>query len=538
MTRINNPVLRGFYPDPSMIRVGEDYYIATSTFEWFPGISLHHSRDLVHWELLEYPLNRPSQLDMLGNPDSCGVWAPCLTYANETYYLCYTNVRSFDGVWKDTPNFLVTASDIRGPWSEPVFLHARGFDPSLFHDEDGRKWVSSMLVDHRKGKFFGGIILQEWDEVTQKMTGPVHHIFAGSELGLTEGPHLFKRNGWYYLILAEGGTEYGHAWSLARSRRITGPYELHPDNPVISSRDYPDHPLQKAGHGNLVETPTGAWYATALVGRPLSKHGRCITGRETALIPVKWEADEWLYTQHGEKYPPLSFQVEEPAVPTMVNQASWRADFTSPKLALKFQSLRVPMSEDWVSLKARPGYLRLFGRESLTSFHRQSLIATRITEVHLQAETSLEFAPEDFQQLAGLVAYYNTGHYYYAYLSDGEEEGMNEISLLACDNFESKEVLEVPLLIPQGQKVYLRLTLDRADLQFYYRLEDTAWHTLGPILDGSILSDDYVREGSARYRPAFTGAFVGICCQDLTGNQGYADFEYFAYEVLTNKTSK
>ena len=170
-TTIQNPILKGFNPDPSIIRVANDYYIATSTFEWFPGVQIHHSRDLMHWQLITRPLNRRSQLDMLGVPDSCGVWAPCLSYHQGTYYLVFSNVKSFDGVWKDTPNYLVTTQDIRGDWSEPIFLNASGFDGSLFHDENGRKWYTSMLLDHRKGKFFGGIILQEYDAQAEKLVG-------------------------------------------------------------------------------------------------------------------------------------------------------------------------------------------------------------------------------------------------------------------------------------------------------------------------------------------------------------------------------
>jgi len=161
--QITNPILTGFNPDPSIVRVGEDYYIATSTFEWFPGVQIHHSRDLKNWKLVARPLQRLSQLDMKGNPDSCGVWAPCLSYADGLFYLVYSNVRSFDGVWKDTPNYLVTSATIEGDWSDPVYLSSRGFDGSMFHDSDGKKWFLSMLVDHRNGIFFGGIEMQQYD---------------------------------------------------------------------------------------------------------------------------------------------------------------------------------------------------------------------------------------------------------------------------------------------------------------------------------------------------------------------------------------
>ena len=166
-------------------------------------------------------LTRKSQLDLLGVPDSCGVWAPCLSYDKGTFYLVYSNVKSFDGVWKDTPNYLVTTQDITGSWSEPIFLNSSGFDGSLFHDTNGRKWYTSMLVDHRKGKFFGGIIVQEYDEVSQRLVGESVKIFDGTELERTEGPHLYKKDDYYYLLTAEGGTEYGHAVSTSSLERYT-----------------------------------------------------------------------------------------------------------------------------------------------------------------------------------------------------------------------------------------------------------------------------------------------------------------------------
>ncbi|MBA7705873.1 Beta-xylosidase [subsurface metagenome] len=202
---------------------------------------------------------------MLGNPDSCGVWAPCLSYCDGTYYLVYSNVRSFDGVWKDTPNYLITTKDIRGEWSDPVKLASSGFDASLFHDDNGRKWYVTLLVDHRRGKFFGGIDLQEYSEKEKKLTGPVYHIFDGTELGITEGPHLYKLNEYYYLLTAEGGTEYGHAVTLARAKEVTGPYEVHPSNPVLTARNNPKLALQKTGHADIVQT-------TKTVGKYLRKH--------------------------------------------------------------------------------------------------------------------------------------------------------------------------------------------------------------------------------------------------------------------------
>ena len=264
---IQNPILRGFNPDPSIVRVGDDYYIATSTFEWFPGVQIHHSRDLVHWRLLTRPLNRPSQLNMLGDPDSCGVWAPCLSYEDGLFYLIYTDVKRYGRTsqpgsvgagLRDVHNYLVTCPTIDGEWSDPVYLNSSGFDPSLFHDDEGRKYLVNMLWDHRPGKNrFGGIVLQEYSTAERKLIGERHNIFTGTSIGFTEAPHLYKRNGYYYLITAEGGTGWRHAVTLARSRELLGPYELHPDTYILTARNRPDAELQRGGPADLVETQSG-----------------------------------------------------------------------------------------------------------------------------------------------------------------------------------------------------------------------------------------------------------------------------------------
>ena len=204
MERMNvtNPILRGFNPDPSILRVGDDYYIATSTFEWYPGVQIHHSKDLVHWRLLTRPLRRASQLDMRGDPDSCGIWAPCLSYADGLFHLIYTDVKRYgrasiggtsSASLRDFHNYLVTAERIDGDWSEPIYLNSSGFDPSLFHDEDGRKYLLNMLWDHRPGQNrFAGIVLQEFSPSERKLIGKRRLIFRGTPIGFTEGPHLYQ----------------------------------------------------------------------------------------------------------------------------------------------------------------------------------------------------------------------------------------------------------------------------------------------------------------------------------------------------------
>ena len=536
MNLIKNPILCGFNPDPSIIRVGEDYYIATSTFEWFPGVQIHHSKDLANWELVAHPLNRISQLDMVGNPDSCGVWAPCLSYDNGTFFLVYSNVRSFDGVWKDTPNFLVTTNDILGEWSEPVFLSSSGFDGSLFHDDDGRKWYTSMLVDHRKGKFFGGVILQEFDFEKKEVVGDIYHIFEGSKLGVTEAPHIYKRNGYYYLITAEGGTEYGHAISFARSKILSGKYELHPQNPIISTRQNPNALFQKCGHADLVETQNGNWYTVFLVGRPLSEHGRCTLGRETAIEEVEWRNDNWLYLKEGVIEPRLEIVTKHLQRQIFDKRNESLDDFNQEEINIHFQSLRIPISKEWLSLTARASYLRLYGKESLSSFHYQSLIARRVQHFDIEASTCLEFSPSTFQQMAGLVCYYNTSHWFYLHLLGGEiicsknEKFKKYLQISSCDNFKITEHLQNAIEVSNVERVYLKVKFQKTKIQFFYATKENEWQKIGDVLDGSILSDDYVRDGSNRYRPAFTGAFVGLCCQDLMGERLYADFDWFEYK--------
>lgn len=524
-----NPILTGFNPDPSIIRVGDDYFIATSTFEWFPGVQIHHSKDLIHWELIGHALTKTSQLDMRGNPDSCGVWAPCLSYSKGIFYLVYSNVRSFDGAWKDTPNYLVTTDNIFGEWSDPIYLNSSGFDASLFHDKNGKKWLTNMIVDHRKNRLFGGIILQEYDERAQKLVGSIHYIFSGTELGATEAPHIYKKNGYYYLITAEGGTEYNHAVTMARSKKITGAYEVHPENPIITSRHDASLPLQKAGHADIVETPSGDWYAVFLVGRPLSERGRCTLGRETAIKKMEWRSDDWLWAV-GDQSP--SLEVEVPDLPTFrIKAKPIRNDFNHSKLDVNYASLRIPVTEDWASLNARKGYLRLYGQESLSSFHYQSLIARRVDGFNIEAITVIEFEPINFQQMAGLVTYYNSYHYHYLHIA-GDDNGRKLLQIITCDKHEYSEALEKPIDVTGIKRLYLKLHFNGAEIQFYYSQNEDDWQPVGGILDGSILSDDYVQFTGKRYRPAFTGAFVGVCCQDLSGQGLHADFDYFEYQNL------
>jgi len=533
MTTITNPILKGFNPDPSIVRVGEDYYIATSTFEWYPGVQIHHSRDLRHWRLLTRPLRRASQLDLRGDPDSCGVWAPCLSYADGRFWLIYTDVKRYGRTTvggasgaslRDFHNYLVTAAEIEGDWSEPVYLNSSGFDPSLFHDGDGKKYLLNMLWDGRPGaNRFAGIVLQEYAQEARALVGERKLIFRGTALGLTEAPHLYKRDGWYYLLTAEGGTGWNHAVTMARSRKIDGPYALHPDTYIMSARTRPDAPLQRAGHADLVETQNGESYMVYLCGRPLPNRGRCTLGRETAIQKMRWGEDGWLRTAESDGVPVL--ETAAPALPDHPFPSKpVREDFDAPQLPLDFQWLRTPYPEEIFSLTARPGHLRLYGRETIGSLFRQGLVARRQQAHCFGAETVLEFEPQHYQQMAGLVCYYSGTKYHYLCVSR-DENGKHIRVMSALPDSPQADAVTPPIPLPEGKPVQLRAEVDFERLLFAWRLEGEDWQRLPQAFDASILSDEAAAPGT----PNFTGAFVGMACQDLAGTAKHADFDWFEY---------
>lgn len=565
---IRNPILRGFNPDPSIVRVGDDYYIATSTFEWFPGVQIHHSRDLVNWRLATRPLTRPSHLNMLGEPDSCGIWAPCLTHADGLFWLVYTDVKRYGRTTvggasgaslRDFHNYLVTSPHIDGEWSDPVPLNSSGFDPSLFHDDDGRKSLVNMLWDHRPGNNrFAGIVLQEYSVKERKLIGERKTIFTGTPLGFTEAPHLYKRNGWYYLLTAEGGTGWGHAVTMARSRQITGPYELHPDVYILTARNRPDMELQRAGHADLIETQNGETYMVYLCGRPLRNRGRCTLGRETAVQKMIWGSDDWLRTLDGKGIPTVetpapacAFDVSrggDGSSPVVVqattsgdelspplaqpetgnpSQRACRYDFDDSQLPMDFQWLRSPWPEELFSLTARPGFLRLYGGETIGSLFRQALVARRQQSHCFSAATLIEFEPVHFQQMAGLVCYYNGTKFHYLYISHDEKVGKHLRVMSCMPDSTQTDAFTPPIAIPSGKPVHLRVEVDCERLYFAYRVEgsDNEWRWLRQQLDASILSD----EATAPGLPNFTGAFVGMACQDMAGTSIPADFDFFEY---------
>jgi len=504
--------------------------------------------------VLTRPLRRASQLNMLGDPDSCGVWAPCLTYADGLFWLIYTDVKRFGrssmggtsgASMRDFHNYLVTCPTIDGEWSDPVYLNSSGFDPSLFHEDDGRKYVVNMLWDYRPGRNrFAGIVLQEYSVKERKLIGKRVNIFKGTSLGLTEAPHIYKRDEWYYLLTAEGGTNWDHAVTMARSRNLTGPYEVHPDGHLLTARHRPDSELQRSGHASLVETQNGETYMAYLVGRPIPNRGRCILGRETAIQKMVWGEDGWLRTLDGQGVPTIETPApaiagrsrrEEAHISSAMNSepphvGSYRVcrdDFDGPELPLDFQWLRTPFPDELFSLTARPGHLRLYGRESIGCLFKQSLVARRQQAFCYSAETVVEFEPEHFQQLAGLTCYYNSSKFHYLHVSHDDQIGKYLAVMSQIPDAAQADAFTPPIPIPAGKPVRLRVEVDYERLHFAWQVVgvNRDWQWIPKQFDASILSD----EASAIGQPNFTGAFVGLACQDMAGTGQPADFDHFTY---------
>lgn len=520
---VRNPILRGFNPDPSFCRVGQDYYIATSTFEWYPGVQIHHSRDLVNWQLVARPLNRAALLDMRGNPDSGGVWAPCLSHADGRFWLVYTDVKRLDGNFKDAHNFITTCESIDGEWTDPWYVTSSGFDPSLFHDVDGRKWFVNMRWNHRwqgsgqnpANDRFDGIELQQWSP-GRGLFGPRHDIYAGTDLGLTEAPHLFWRNGWYFLTVAEGGTGYDHAVTMARSRCIEGPYTTHPEKHLITARFSDGNPIQRMGHGQYVEGHDGRHWHSFLCGRPVTgPDGKpfCGTGRETGLAEVEWR-DDWLWLKGGGQLAPTDLPLSAVRQP---RTAIWR-DFSGSTLPPEFQWLRTPFPERLFTLTGT--CLRLTGRESLGSWFEQTLLARRQEEATYSASAIFRADPPSWQQAVGLITYYNR-HKFHAALITGED-GARVVSLVSCLGDWQREALTFHGVHPcPAGDVTLGVRVEGAVQQFTLKGQ-----AIGAPLSAALISD----EGGKGEHASFTGAFVGVVAYDMTGQGWQADVLRFDYD--------
>ncbi len=538
---IKNPIFPGFNPDPCICKKGDDYYVAVSTFEWFPGIPIYHSKDLKNWELYTHVLTNDEKVDLKKLPSAKGIWAPCLTYSekDDMFYVVYGVMNSMNARYFDVDNFLIKAKDIRGSWSEPVYLHSSGFDASLFHDDDGKKYIVSLEWETREGYEKPGFIcIVEYSPEKEEIIGYPKPLWrGGTDRGCIEAPHLTKRGDYYYIMCAEGGTGYNHCVTMGRSKNVWGPYEKDPMNPIVTSvpgesneRKDPDHLkpkyfnpesiLQKSGHGSYVELPTGEVYLVHLCSRPFVPELRCTLGRETAIQKMKWTEDGWLRMADGSNL--AKIEVPETSLPEVpMKKIPSFDDFDDEKLGNFYYSPRI-MPERFADVKARKGYVRIRGQESRTSLNKVSILARKLTSVYAKITTKMEFFPEIHQHSAGLILYYDNMNYINLRKYYSETLKQSAISIIQLENGEKTEFLNTRIAV-EDVPIYFRLNIQGRKSWFEWSYDGNSYKQIGRVFDTTRFSDEYCKYGE------FTGTMVGITCADRVKHKHYADFDFFEY---------
>lgn len=498
-----NPILRGVNPDPSIIRVDEDYYLVTSSFSYLPGCPIYHSRDLVNWEMIGHALSRPSQFSIDKNHGHPDMFAATIRYNDGTYYVITTDVNGGG-------NFYVTAANPAGPWSDPIYVDQGQFDPSLFFDDDGKVYYT------RRGPFDQKTIVQsEIDIKTGKLLAPLRPIAKGMVSDDAEGPHLYKINGWYYLSVAEGGSRFLHMQTIGRSKSPWGPFEPNPHNPWVSQHIAWWKPVKSTGHADLVETPDGHWWAVYL-GTRHANYSHFSIGRETYLAPVTWK-DGWPSVSAEDN---SQLTVHEPTLPLHPwPKLPEQDDFNASNLSIQWILLDVP-STPLYSLTERPGYLRLKGNAAgLSDAPAGVIVAQKQSEWTGSASTSVAFNPAHDKEEAGLAVYMSPKFHYEIYKTrvDGKQivalrKNVGDISVVTA----SAEVGDGPL--------QLKIDSDEESYHFSYATADGQW---------KLLDSGMVKLIESEVADVWSGAFIGMYA---TGNgqamQTPADFDWFAYRPV------
>ena len=541
---IKNPILTGFNPDPCICRKGDDFYIAVSSFEWLPGIPIYHSKDLKHWELYTHVLTLNSQVELRKLPSAKGVWAPSLTYCEEedSFYVIYGVMNSMNARYFDVDNYLIKAKDIRGPWTEPVYLHSAGFDASILHDDDGRKYIVSLEWETRDGYEKPGVIcVAEYDTKNKCLKEYPKRVYnGGTDRGCIEAPHLTKRGEYYYLMCAEGGTGYNHCVTMARSKSSYGPFEKDPMNPILTSspnnsneradwdhlkpRYYnPESVLQKSGHGSYVNLDEKTAYLVHLCARPFVPELRCTLGRESAIQKMIWTDDGWLRMADGTNL--AKIETEEACLPAFDAEIlPDRDDFDETVLRKDYYSPRI-FPNEFTDCTCREGFIRLRGQESLSSLNRVSLLCRKLPSVEVEASICLDFNPEIYQHSAGLVLYYDNMNYIALrkYYSDTLKQPV--VAIISLENGEKKEHLDTRTAV-DCRMLRFELIVSGRESYFKWGYEGEDTKPIGPVFATDKLSDEYCKYGE------FTGTMVGIFAVDSMFHKKEADFDYFS---VTNK---
>lgn len=512
-TQFQNPILSGFHPDPSICRVGEDYYLVNSSFEWYPGLPIYHSKDLVNWQLIGYGIHRPNQVVLPeGLPDSRGLYAPTIRYHEGTFYIINTCV-------KCKGNFYITAKDPAGPWSDPVWLNSRGIDPSLFWEDDGTCYYlgHANITGVRDWPNKNGVWMQKLDLQQEKLIGQPKQLTHGHAKNArwTEGPHLYKMDDQYLLLVAEGGTGFHHAITVHHSDSLWGPYIPNHSNPVFTHRHLGnDYPIHSVGHGDLVQTQFGDWWAVML-GKRLVNGKATLLARETFLTPVQFEQQEGITTPvfNPGQGKLLRSQVRPDLPWSPFDPIPVRDEFDQETLSLKWNFLRSPQ-EEWWTLEA--GRLELKLRpEVIDSLVNPSLIARRLEHHRFRATTSLSFdinGPEN--EKAGLLLYRNSANYFQMM------KYQDQIILVQTHNGKKKEIARVDY---PATSVVFQVKVDQLQLRFFYGAEESALKPLGGILDQSILGDENAG--------GFNGPYVGMyATSEGQPSNATVEYEWFEYE--------
>jgi xylan 1,4-beta-xylosidase len=541
---LKNPIFPGFNPDPCICKAGDDYYVIVSSFEWMPGLPIYHSKDLKNWELYTHVIRNEKQADLRKLPSAKGIWAPCLTYCEEEklFYVVYGVMNSMNARYFDVDNYVIIASDINGPWSEPIYLHSAGFDASILHDDDGKKYIVSLEWETRDGyEKPGAVCISEYSPVAKKIIGyPKRFWQGGTDRGCIEAPHLYKRKGFYYIMCAEGGTGYGHSVTMGRSENVWGPYEKDPMNPIVTSipgafneRKDPDHlkpkyynpesVLQKSGHGSYVENELGEVYLVHLTSRPFVPELRCTLGRETAMQKMMWTDDGWLRMADKSNIAKEYFE-ESKLLEYPMPQIPDFDDFNSDTLGIQYYAPRIS-PESFADVKARPGYVRIRGQESRTSLNRVSILARKLTSVNVVITTKMDFQPKIYQHSAGLIMYYDNMNYINLRKYYSETLGQSAISVIQLENGTRTEHLDTRTAV-KDVPVYLRLRIENRKTFFEWSYDGKQYVRIGKEFDTTKFSDEYCKYGE------FTGTFVGMTCTDRMLHQHYADFDFFEYKDI------
>lgn len=529
-----NPIITGGHPDPSICRVGDDFYLVNSTFEYFPGLPIHHSKDLVNWELIGHGLHRESQcyaLKMFDIQQRGGIHAPTIRHHNGLFYIITTSVYSpkDNSLPTEMINFIITAKDPKGPWSEPHVLEgAPGIDPDIFFDDDGKVWyVGTHAPEKPIYNGEGEIWLQEIDMKSWKLTGERHYLWRGACGGVwAEGPHLYKKNGIYYLLIAEGGTSFNHAVMIAMSNEIAGPYISNPRNPILTTRHLSyDYWVNSTGHADLVELADGRWYMVALGIR--GDQGRTSNmGRETHLIPVLWEKEPFEWKQIKDEWPvcaPLTGKVERVnALPFTGKKQyyndSFKDDFDSAVLNMEWNFRRPPLDKTY-SLTARKGYLRLFLKPEVFSLRgRYSLMGIRQKESDFEYQTNMSFFPKQDGDEAGISLFQQDDNYITVTIV--KERGKRYLKLTTCAKEQTPNVIKSKLLSNYIGEVIFKVLAKADAYHYYYSLDGgTKFECMGNTPSNLILSHGY------------TGAYVGVyATSNGSPTKGYADFDWMSYK--------